>query len=132
MNRSTAGAVQPRAAMPGLSGCWCQRTGDGRGPDQSGDAAAHGGLQAEERGVLQGAVLGGHPGLCRARGSPGSAMWGLSQPLSPTERGRRASPDTVRCVFNSIRLPASFSLVYCNIGRVFIYLILYSVITIVG
>lgn len=73
-----------------------------------------------------GSSAGGTAGCSGGRG-PCRAGWGVFP-----ERGSRASPDTVRCLFSSIRLPASFSLVYCNIGRVFIYLILYSVITIVG
>lgn len=42
VNRSTAGAVLPRR---GSLAAGAQRTGDGRGPEQSDDAAAHGGLQ---------------------------------------------------------------------------------------
>lgn len=122
------GAAACRRAGGGVSGCRCADTlGGDRGPDKRSDAAACRGLQ---RGGGQ--VLGGDPALCQARPSPCGAARDLSQPPSPAERGSRASPDTVRCLFNSIRLPASFSLVYCNIGRVFIYLILYSVITIVG
>lgn len=42
VNRSTAGAVLPRR---GSLAAGVQRTGHGRGPEQSSDAAAHGGLQ---------------------------------------------------------------------------------------
>lgn len=47
-------------------------------------------------------------------------------------RGSRAAPRRGCSPCDSMQLPASFSLVYCTLGRVFIYLILYSVITIVG
>lgn len=69
---------------------------------------------------------------CDVPGGPqcaGGAWMDIPQPVC---RAGGASPSTVRCLLDSIRLPASFSLVYCNIRRVFIYLILYSVITIVG
>lgn len=74
---------------------------------------------------------------CRGAGGSGSGAGGAAAARALSARpgkhgGAAVCPNTVRCLFNSIRLPASFSLVYCNIGRVFIYLILYSVITIVG
>lgn len=89
-------------------------------------------------------VLGAGGGLsgCREGHGAGSGLrraggtsvcgWCVGCPSRPPAERGRAGPSTVRRLLDSIRLPASFSLVYCNIGRVFIYLILYSVITIVG
>lgn len=93
---------------------------------------ARGWLRSER---LSGGAAGRWRGWVRVvagLGDPAPCRAGRARDFLPAERGGRASPNTVCCLFNSIRLPASFSLVYCNIGRVFIYLILYSVITIVG
>lgn len=72
VNRSTAGAMLPRAATPGALWLLVRSAQGIPGPDQSSDAAAHGGLQAEEWGGCKRQWWGG-----------GWALWSvLSQRLS--------------------------------------------------